>query len=73
MAAKDNGSGSGYGNGYGSGEGSGKGYGYGLEEERKKVELNILKNIPDIDLPLFLEGWEFEETKGRLTERLKGD
>ena len=63
--------GNGYGNGYGSGYGDGSGYGSGSEEERKKIELNILKNIPDIDLPLYLDIWEFPETKQALAERFK--
>ena len=59
------GSGSGYGDGYGDGRGYGDGSGYGdgdgTEEARKKIELNILLNIPEIDLPMFIDIWEFQE------------
>ena len=68
------GSGSGYGSGSGSGYGSGDGYGdgsgYGDGDGRKKIELNILKNIPDRDLPLYLNIWEFQETKTEFHKRL---
>ena len=69
------GSGSGYGNGSGSGEGSGYGDGYGdgygSEEKRKGIELNILKNIPDDELPLYFNIWEFKESKEELEKRFK--
>ena len=58
------------GSGSGSGDGYGSGYGYGTEEKRKKIELNILSHIPDIDLPLYLNIWEFEETKMEFSKRL---
>ena len=64
--------------GYGSGPSNGKGYGdgtgigKGYEEERKKIELNILENIPQEELLLYMHCWEFEETKIKYQERLKG-
>ena len=56
----------------GSGNGSGSRFwdGSGTEKERKKIELNILSHIPDIDLPLYLNIWEFEETKTEFSKRL---
>ena len=62
--AKEN-SGYGYGSGYGEGNGSGDGWGSGsgTKEARKKIELNILKNIPEIDLPMFIDIWEFQENQ----------
>ena len=74
---------SGYGSGYGSGDGSGdgsgygSGYGYGYgngsgsESERLKIEMNILKNIPIKNLPLFIGIWEFDETKTAFSNKLK--
>ena len=69
------GSGSGSGNGDGSGDGWGSGYGYGdgSEEARKKIELNILKNIPKEALLLYMHIWEFEETKTKFLNLLKGE
>jgi hypothetical protein len=55
--------GSGWGNGCGSGSGDGRGDGRGLEEERKKIELNILENIPSEELLLYMHCWEFQETQ----------
>jgi hypothetical protein len=71
------GSGWGDGSGWSSGEGSGYGWGdgwgwgSGSTKERKKIELNILENIPKEELLLYMHGWEFEETKWLLEERLK--
>jgi len=67
------GSGSGSGNGYGSGDGSGSGYGSDSDEERLKIEYNILKNIPDSKLPLYMDIWEFDEVRAKFNERLKGE
>ena len=55
----------GWGTGYcdGSGNGDGSGDGPGVYEVRKKTELNILKNIPEEDLPMFIDAWEFQETQ----------
>ena len=50
----------------------GEGDGTGIKEERQKIELNILKNIPDLDLPLYMNIWEFEKTKKVFYSRLKG-
>jgi hypothetical protein len=72
------GSGSGYGYGYGYGEGDGSGYGSGsgsgcgAEEVRKEIELQILSRVPDRELPLYLDAWEFEETKVMFEARLRG-
>ena len=63
------GNGSGWGDGYGFGSGSGhgsgwgSGHGYGTDEARKKIELNILMNIPELDLPMFIGIWEFQENQ----------
>jgi len=73
------GNGSGYGDGYGSGHGSGDGSGHGSgdgsgsDEERLKIEHNILKNIPDSKLPLYMDIWEFDEVRAKFNERLKGE
>ena len=74
------GSGSGYGAGDGAGDGSGSGTGYGdkdgsghtmgTDKERKKIEFNILKNIPDIDLPLYIGIWEFNENENKFLKRI---
>ena len=61
-----------HGSGQGNGNGQGSGYGYGSPSKRLKIELNILKNIPDSDLPLYLNIWEFQETRHALELRLKG-
>ena len=66
------GSGDGYGLGTGMGSGDGRGDGSGSDEGRLKVELNILSNIPDIDLPMFLDIWEFEESREVFWKRLRG-
>jgi hypothetical protein len=72
-------SGYGDGSGYGSGSGGGYGSGYGSgrgrgdEDERRKIELNILENIPSEELLLYMHCWEFEETKIKYQEKLKGD
>jgi hypothetical protein len=63
--------GSGWGSSEGSGRGSGWGSGRGSTEERKKIELNILENIPQEELLLYMHGWEFQETKLKYQERLK--
>jgi len=78
-----NGSGWGDGSGYGSGDGSGygwgdgsgygSGFGSGSDEERLKIEHNILKNIPDSRLPLYMDIWEFDEVRAKFNERLKGE
>jgi len=71
--------GSGYGSGYGSGEGYSDGSGDGSsigsddDEERLKIEYNILKNIPDSRLPLYMDIWEFDEVRAKFNERLKGE
>jgi len=57
------GDGSGYGSGSGDGYGSGDGSGKGNDEERLKIEHNILKNIPDSKLPLYMGIWEFDEVR----------
>ena len=63
-------------NGYGGGSGAGKGYGAGtgygsgFKEEREKIELNILNNLKDEELPLFMT-WEFPKNKDLFEERLK--
>ena len=69
------GTGSGNGYGYGSGDGydgRGNGPGTGSVKARKKIELNILENIPQEVLLLYMHCWEFEETKTKYQERLKG-
>jgi len=66
------GSGDGMGNGSGYGWGDGSGYGSGYDEERLKIEHNILKNIPDSRLPLYMNIWEFDEVRAKFNERLKG-
>jgi len=80
MNSKGNGSGYGYesGDGYGSGHGSGTGYesgdgyGSGAEKEREKIELNILNNLKDEELPLYINMiWEFPKNKDLFEERLK--
>jgi len=76
-----NGSGDEYGEGYGSGSGWGWGWGsedgwgsgYGSNKERLKIEHNILKNIPDSRLPLYMDIWEFDEVRAKFNERLKGE
>jgi hypothetical protein len=65
------GSGYGRGSGRGCGDGDGRGCGNGLIEERKKIELNILENIPSEELLLYMHCWEFEETKIKYAEKLK--
>jgi hypothetical protein len=45
--------------------------GSGWGAERKKIELNILENIPSEELLLYMHCWEFEETKIKHQERLK--
>jgi len=37
-----------------------------------KIEHNILKNIPDSKLPLYMDIWEFDEVRAKFNERLKG-
>jgi hypothetical protein len=49
-------------------ETNGDGYG----SERLKIEFQILKNIPDKELPLYIDIWEFEEVKQAFIERLNG-
>jgi hypothetical protein len=79
------GNGSGNGNEDGSGDGSGNwsmetgdshgngsGYGTGNRTNRKEIELNILKHIPDRDLPLYIGIWEFDESRKMFEERLTG-
>jgi len=76
-----NGSGDAFGSGYGWGSGSGHGFGFvegsgfgnGSEKERLKIEHNILKNIPDSRLPLYMNIWEFDEVRAKFNERLKGE
>jgi len=74
-SAWSSGDGSGFGSGDGSGwdYGSGSGEGQGLDEERLKIEYNILKNIPDSRLPLYMAIWEFDEVRAKFNERLKGE
>jgi len=68
---KGSGAGKGYGAGTGKGYGAGTGYGSGFKEEREKIELNILNNLKDEELPLFMT-WEFPKNKDLFEERLKG-
>ena len=56
---------------YETGVGSG-GDGWGSDKERLKIEHNILKNIPDSRLPLYMDIWEFDEVRAQFNERLKG-
>jgi hypothetical protein len=60
----------GFGSGSGAGIGSGEGSGYN-KEKRHQIELNILRHIPDSDLPLFIGEWQFEETKKLFEDKLK--
>jgi len=71
----ESGSGNVSGNGWGWGWGSGSGWGSGKgsNEERLKIEYNILKNIPDSKLPLYMDIWEFDEVRAKFNERLKGE
>ena len=66
-SGRGTGSGYGYGDGWGSGDGwgysDGSGDGSGTDEARKKIELNILMNIPELDLPMFIGIWEFQENQ----------
>ena len=62
-----------YGNGHGHGDGDGSGAGDGTEEKRKEIERIILKRIPDNDLPLYLNIWEFPETRTLLEKKLKNN
>jgi hypothetical protein len=59
------------GSGYGTGNGDGSGYGYG--SERLKIEFQILRNIPEKELPLYMDIWEFEEVKQKFINRLGGN
>jgi hypothetical protein len=71
---KGDGSGSGWGSGDGSGRGwgSGDGSGRGSKEARLKIELQILSTIPNSDLPLWINCWEFDETQVKFENMLKG-
>ena len=51
--------------------GDGSGSGSSTKEKRKEIEKIILERIPDNELPLYLNIWEFQETKTLLEKRLK--
>jgi len=70
-SGQGHGHGSGYGSGQGYGNGDGSGYGSGTKEKRKEIEKIILERIPDNELPLYLNIWEFQETRILLEKRLK--
>ena len=50
---------------------NGYGYGDGNIKEREKIELNILNNLKDSDLPLFINIWKFPKNKDLFEKRLK--
>ena len=65
-------SGGGFGENFGFRDGDGSGAGYGSRDDikRKEIESNILKNIPDIDLPLYIGIWEYEENENEFLKRI---